>query len=112
MKWSELMGPGPMGRCFWCEKSVSQKPVYALGGSFRPGVEHPPSRDDGYLVKLAMSGNMDAAEVKWLWAIVAGSESEAKKEGFDLLFMLCSEVCGEELKKTLQSEIKSFDAII
>lgn len=101
-----------MGGCFWCGTSVSQKPVYALGGRFRQGVEHPPDQDEGYLVQLAVSENTDSAEFRWMWAIVAGSQSEAKKHGKDLLFMLCSEECGEELREVLRAELESFDAIM
>jgi hypothetical protein len=37
--------------------------------------------------------------------MVTAQDSEAKKEGRDGMFLVCSEKCGKKLKKVLEKEI-------
>jgi len=48
---------------------------------------------------------------KTVWTIITAKYSGAKKAGNDMIFMLCSEECGHELKEILQAEIGFIDSI-
>jgi hypothetical protein len=45
-------------------------------------------------------------------AVVPMNDSEAKREGNDVLFVICSEGCGAALKEELQEEIDIIDLVI
>ena len=55
-------------------------------------------------VKITTSG-------KTIWAIVPSKGSDARRHGKDFMFTLCSEKCGDELKKILDIE-KEFGELI
>ena len=44
-------------------------------------------------------------------AMVVTSDSEAKRQGNDLGFVVCSDVCGQLLKTALQAEIDLLDSL-
>ena len=48
---------------------------------------------------------------KTIPAIVTTGDSQAKREGHDLLFMCCSRECARLLKDALQEEKELFDEI-
>jgi hypothetical protein len=41
---------------------------------------------------------------KTIWSIVPPADSDARKDGKDIMFTLCSEECGDQLKETLEIE--------
>jgi len=41
---------------------------------------------------------------KTIWSIVPPADSDARKDGNDLMFTLCSEECGDQLKEALEIE--------
>ena len=43
-------------------------------------------------------------------AIVPTADSEARRDGNDFMFMVCSEICGFDMKATLEHEIALGDA--
>jgi len=47
-----------------------------------------------------------------VWTIITANNSGAKKAGNDMIFMLCSEECGHELREILQTEISFFENIL
>jgi len=55
---------------------------------------------------------MDSSDYKSVWTIITAKNSDAKKAGNDMIFMLCSEECGYELKEILQAEISFFENIL
>jgi hypothetical protein len=54
------------------------------------------------------------SEEKPIYMMVTATGSEAKKDGKDGMFLLCSEKCGEKLKRALEKEIslgKMFETV-
>ncbi|NOY64526.1 MAG: hypothetical protein GXO97_03910 [Nitrospirae bacterium] len=88
--------------CAWCNKEISEdSEVFGLGAR---------------IIKNILSKEMEGKIIpfqlvktdKTIPAIVTTSDSEAKKDGYDLLFMTCSKACAESLKKTLNKEKELF----
>ena len=90
--------------CAWCQKRIPpDTELFALGAKFKPGVD----LKEGSVTQLflATTGNK-------IYAIIPTSDSQAKKEGKDILFTICSHSCGMALKKALEQEIDLIDRVI
>jgi hypothetical protein len=72
-------------------------PVFAIGGKTRPGVDL--SQFEGAAMRMRLL-TLDRDVV----VIVPSRDSDAKRDGKDVLFMTCSERCGRELKAVLKEE--------
>jgi hypothetical protein len=72
-------------------------PVFGIGGKTRPGIDL--SQFEGGAMRMGLL-TLDRDVV----VIVPSVDSEAKREGKDVLFMTCSERCGRELKGVLKEE--------
>jgi hypothetical protein len=111
MKWLKKKS-GYRSKCCWCGKKISKfSPVYGLNAKFRKDVETPPVENEGYVIDLYVHESMDSPEYKPVWTIITAKNSDAKKAGYDMIFMLCSEECGHELKEILQAEIDFIDRV-
>ena len=85
--------------CGWCGESIGEEqPVFAIGGKARPEVDL--SLVQGKVVEIAL-----LSPAKKVLAGVAAFDSDAKKAGNDLVFMVCSEECGRQLKSAVASEL-------
>jgi hypothetical protein len=86
----------PRSICAWCGKSIPHDvEVWAIGARVRPGID--PGK--GPIIHLALAG-------KTVPAIVATKDSEAKREGYDLVFMLCSLECGKSLREAFEEGLR------
>ncbi len=86
-------------RCCWCGKSIAENtPLYALGARTKPGVDVSQYEGGAMPIKLV-------AQEKLIYAVVPGADSQARRHGRDLMFVVCSKGCGTELKLFLQNEI-------
>ena len=84
--------------CAWCSGSIApDEEVFAIGVKARKGMKL--KKYEGTILSLGLTH-----EERSIPAIVVRHGSEAKKEGLDLLIMVCSEKCGELLKKALRKE--------
>jgi hypothetical protein len=76
-----------------------------------------PKDGDIFAFGVKSSGNIDLSEKEGEFvsldltledrsvaAIVTTRSSEARKQGYDLIFLTCSQTCAEELKDALQAE--------
>ncbi len=91
--------------CCWCDKRIGEnQEVLCLGSKKRPGIDL--SKYEGDIMQVTM-----ATIDKTLWAIIPTAESDARKEGKDILFTLCSDECGIELKEALNQDEKLGDII-
>ena len=91
--------------CAWCNKRVPENDeVYGLGAGLRPDIDFTDRAGEIIPVYLASTDR----EVP---AIVTTSDSEAKRDGYDVIFLICCEKCGEALKAVLQTEIDFFENI-
>ncbi len=105
MEWGKRYKTPPT-TCCWCGVEISQdSPVYSLSATIRQDVEVPIEKE-AYIIEVAVPKSMDSTQYVSVWAIVTGRESDAKKEGIDLIFMFCSKKCASELKEILQTKIK------
>lgn len=91
-----------LGVCAWCGKQIPEgSEVFSIGARFRPGVEVEHERN---VIELALTPTRKAL------AIVPTEDSEARRAGYDLLFVLCSEECGTSLRRVLQGQIDIFES--
>jgi len=98
--------PEEVYRCAFCEKKLrSGAAVFGLGARLREGLEYPGGVGRMTAVELPLQG-------KSLRCMVTADGSQAKMDGWDLIFMVCSEECGGELKEMLESEGDLFEEIM
>lgn len=91
--------------CTWCHKRIpANTPVYSLTAKARPGVD-----------LQSVKGNVMALQLtrikRSVWAIVPAGDSDARREGNDFVFMVCSPACGTALRQALQQEISLVDRV-
>lgn len=97
---------GETYRCANCEKEMrSGEEVYGLGVRLKAGMEYPEGIGRRTAVHLPVRGRM-------LECMATADGSRARAEGWDLIFMVCSEECGAELKALLESEESLFEEIM
>lgn len=85
-------------RCAQCEKKIrSGAEVYGLGVRLKEGLEYPGAVGRAMTVELPVQGREVAC-------MVTADGSQARAEGWDLIFMVCSEECGGALKALLEEE--------
>lgn len=88
-----------MLKCAWCmKKLVKNKPAYGLSVRFAEGFEY--NDPDGKIVQMYLKSRNTSVPI-----IISAVGSEAKKNGQDGLFALCSEQCGEKMRNVLKEEL-------
>jgi hypothetical protein len=92
------------GSCAWCGKDVPEEcELFAVGAKLRGGIEFTNNRcDTGFFMPVSIGG-------KTVPAVVTGVDSEARKQGNELLFMTCSEACAQALREALLAEKEVID---
>ena len=94
-----------IGKCSWCGQSIpDDTPVFGFGGKKRPGADV--SEFEGGAIRISL-----VTQDRDVIAIVPGADSEARQDGYEFMFMVCSEVCGSEMKATLEDEASLGDAL-
>jgi hypothetical protein len=94
-----------MLRCAWCMKKIGEnKPCYGLNVKFTKGVEL--NENKGEIIQVFLASRNTSVPL-----IVVADDSEAKKEGHDGIFSICSEKCGVKMKKTVNEELQLFSGI-
>jgi hypothetical protein len=94
-----------LGKCCWCGKDIPEDtPVFGMGGRKRGGADL--SGFEGAGVRISLVTQDRAVN-----AIVPAADSQARRDGRDFMFMVCSEQCAAELKSVLQEEISLGDAL-
>jgi hypothetical protein len=85
-------------KCAYCEcKLTPGAEVYGLGVKLKEELEYPGAVGRSMTVELPIQG-------RELACMVTADGSQARLEGWDLIFMVCSEECGAALKALLQGE--------
>jgi hypothetical protein len=86
--------------CAWCDNIISEfSEHFALKVKMRPGFDIAQLQGTVQMVELKKTK-------KIIPVIFVTEDSDAKKEGYDMLFMLCSEKCSKRLKNALENENK------
>ena len=92
-----------VGKCSWCDKTIPDDvPTFGFGGKMKHGIDL--SEFEGGAVRMLL-----LTQEKQVIAIVPTADSEAKRDGKDVMFMVCSEKCGLEMKAALEKEAVSLD---
>jgi hypothetical protein len=93
-------------KCSFCEKKIgSGADVYGLGVKLKAGLEYPYGMGRMTAVHLPIHG-------KAFPCMATADDSQAKMEGWDLVFMVCCEKCGDHLRSILEEEKGLFEEIM
>ena len=87
-----------MNRCAWCRKKVTEsEQPWLMGGRAREGADL--TEFEGGMTSVWVSSPKREVEM-----IVPGRDSEARKSGYDVIFVICSDKCADKLKGALIKE--------
>ena len=79
----------------WCRREIPpDAPVFAIRGKLRAGVNLVP---EGHFIRIELT----TPPGKVVHGAVVSSDSDAKREGWDLAFPACSQECADELMEAL-----------
>jgi len=88
-----------LSKCVWCQSHISDDmEVFGCGAKLKPNIDL--SEYENHCIQIGM-----VSEEKPIYMMVTAQGSEAKNEGKDGMFLVCSKGCGEKLKSALEKEI-------
>ena len=88
-----------LGQCAWCANKIDDHmEVFGVGVKFLSGVDL--SEFESHCIQIGL-----ISEEKPVNMMVTVQGSEAKDDGKDGMFLVCSEKCGQKLKGVLEKEI-------
>ncbi len=86
--------------CGWCGRHVPpDTPVFGGTAKARPGVDL--TAHMGRVLSMCL-----ASADKTVLVAVAGLDSEARREGYDFVYMTCSKSCARNLQTALERDIE------
>ena len=101
MEFSIIPDKEALRNCAWCESQITDHmEVFGFGAKLKPDVDL--SEYEGHCIQIGL-----VSEEKSVYMIVTGQGSEAKNDGKDAMFLVCSEKCAKKLKSVLENEISS-----
>ena len=108
MEFSIIPDKEALSKCAWCQKQISDDmEVFGLGAKLKPNVDL--SEYENHCIEIDL-----VSEEKPVYMMISARGSQAKSEGKDCMFLVCSEGCGKKLKEVLEKEIslgKMFNSI-
>ena len=97
-----------LSKCTWCRSHIDdQMEVSGLGVKLKPNLDL--SEYESHCIQIGL-----VSEEKPLYMMVTTKDSEAKINGNDGMFLVCSEGCGKKLKTVLETAIsigKMFETV-
>jgi hypothetical protein len=88
-----------LSQCASCRGTINDMTeVFGIGATFKPDVDL--SEFESHCIQIDL-----VSEEKPVYMMVTVPGSEAKNNGKDGMFLVCSEGCGKKLKKVLENEI-------
>ncbi len=87
--------------CCWCGEFIPEAAPYILPIGFNKEVDALSVGNNPYPINISFSEKEATNEPEVVWAIVTSKESEAKRNGVDLLFLTCSKQCTENVQQIL-----------
>ena len=88
-----------MHTCAWCGKEIPEdSEIFSVPGRARVGIDLRSHEGSTIPISLRWPG-------KTVYALVVGHDSQAKREGYDFVFVACSAGCAESLREALKKEI-------
>ena len=104
METSFVSSEEALSTCAWCGKHLPDNtPVFGFGGKKRPGVDL--SQYEGHAIRITL-----ATQPRSVTAMVTTADSNAKRDGKDFMFLVCSEECASEMKSVMEQEVSVADA--
>ncbi len=105
MKFSIIPDDEALSTCACCQKEITDETDIAdLGIQIKPGIEL--SEYESHCIELELT-----PESRPVNMMVTATRSDAKEEGKDGLFLLCSPSCADKFKQILQDEIDQGELI-
>ena len=84
--------------CCWCNRLISEESErFSINTKFRDPKDY--QKNAGKIIEFYVP-RMDRS----LMAFAVTRDSEAKKQGYEVMFMICSKSCREELAAALREE--------
>jgi hypothetical protein len=98
MKVRRVSDEEALGKCAWCDKKIAEdSEVFGFGATIQPDADL--SKYEGEAIALPIVTGDRSVPM-----LVTSEDSEAKRDGNDLMFMVCSEKCGQDMKIALEVE--------
>jgi hypothetical protein len=90
-----------LSKCAWCQNHINAHvEVLSVGAKLKPDVDL--SEYESHCIQIGL-----VSEEKPVYMMVTAQGSEARSDGNDCMFLVCSEGCGKKLKRVLEKEISS-----
>ena len=100
MKFSIIPDDEALSTCACCQGQITDETdIVDLGIQPQPGVDL--SAYESHCIEIDL-----AAQKRPVRMMVTAAHSDAKKEGLDGLFLLCSPGCVDNFKQTLETEVE------
>lgn len=97
-----------LSKCAWCRSHINDHmEVLGLGAKLKPDVDL--SEYESHCIQIGL-----VSEEKPVYMMVTAQGSQARSNGNDGMFLVCSEGCGKKLKSVLEKEIslgKMFETV-
>ena len=97
-----------LSKCAWCQSHITDHmEVLGLGAKLKPDVDL--SEYESHCIQTGL-----VSEEKPIYMMVTAQGSQARNNGNDCMFLVCSEGCGKKLKSVLEKEIslgKMFETV-
>ena len=88
-----------LSRCAWCQSHINDTmEVFGFGAKLKPGIDL--SEYESHCIEIDL-----VSKEKSVYMMVTAKGSEARNDGKDCMFLVCSERCGKKLKNVLEKEI-------
>ena len=88
-----------LSKCAWCQNQINDHmEVLGLGAKLNPDTDL--SGYESHCIQIVL-----VSEEKPVYMMVTAQGSEAKNDGNDCMFLICSDSCGKKLKSVLEKEI-------
>jgi len=97
-----------LSKCAWCQGKIDEfTEVFGFGAKLKPDVDL--TEFESHCIQIDL-----VSEEKPVYMMVTVQGSDAKNDGNDCMFLVCSESCGKKLKSVLEKEIslgKMFETV-
>ncbi len=108
MEFSIIPDEEALSKCAWCQNQINDHmEVLGLGAKLSPDADL--SEYESHCIQIIL-----VSEEKPVYMMVTAQGSEARNNGNDGMFLICSERCGKKLKSVLEKEIslgKMFETV-
>ncbi|CAB1064503.1 hypothetical protein D1BOALGB6SA_9299 [Olavius sp. associated proteobacterium Delta 1] len=98
-----------LSQCAACQGNINEMTeVFGLGAKLKPGVDL--SEFESHCIQIDL-----VSDESPVYMMITAQGSEAKNDGNDCMFLVCSESCSQKLTKVLEKEIslgKMFETVL